>query len=373
MSNPINEIFKNGLLLIVSTIFSLVLAELALRLVYDPIDYLLVDLAKDPILNHKIEPNESGHDSWGFRNSDVPNQADIVAIGDSMTYGIMAKSTNSWPAHLEKISGSSVYNLSLGGYGPLHYLHLLENYAVDLTPKSVVVGLYMGNDLMDSYNLAYSKQYWSQYRSEENSPDIANSLVLSTVKNDEKLFYGLRNFLATNSILYRIVSQNTLFNQVRVQETVSNVSIEHHGQEFVFNTNKAFRNVNFADKRIPSALEITKSAISKISDYCKQRNIDFTVVLIPIKENVFRDQLISNCDRECDPILANKFASLDKIRTILLDHFLSKDISTLDLLTPLRKASAETIIFPQHDGHLNSNGYEVIAKEIYKVRSESQN
>ena len=43
---------------------------------------------------------------------------------------------------LAKLSGESVYNMSLGGYGPIQYLYLLQNLAVKLRPKTVIVGFY---------------------------------------------------------------------------------------------------------------------------------------------------------------------------------------------------------------------------------------
>ena len=69
---------------------SLLVAEICVRLIADPVDYIEPYLVKDPILGHKIEPNSAGHDSWGFRNKALPASAKIVSIGDSQTYGVSA-------------------------------------------------------------------------------------------------------------------------------------------------------------------------------------------------------------------------------------------------------------------------------------------
>ena len=35
----------------------------------------------------EVRGHSGGHDAWGFRNIRTPESAEIVCIGDSMTYG----------------------------------------------------------------------------------------------------------------------------------------------------------------------------------------------------------------------------------------------------------------------------------------------
>src|SRR5262249_46961898 len=133
----------------------------------DPVDYLLPKLVSDEILRHKVEPNTGGHDAWGFRNKFVPMQADIVAIGDSLTYGISATAANSWPAVLGRTTNRTVYNLSLGGYGPADYDYLLEEKATRLMPSYVITGFYFGNDIADAFERIYAKDHWKYLRTAE--------------------------------------------------------------------------------------------------------------------------------------------------------------------------------------------------------------
>jgi len=151
------------LLLFVSFVFSVLAAELLARVVFDPVDYLNPTLVADKFLNHRIEGYTGGHDEWGFRNARRPETADIVCIGDSMTYGMTARARESWPAVLAEIRGGTVYNMGLGGYGPIQYLHLMKTLAVRLRPKTVIVGFYFGNDFFDVYNLVRFNENWSSY------------------------------------------------------------------------------------------------------------------------------------------------------------------------------------------------------------------
>src|SRR6267143_427695 len=107
-------------------------------------------LVPDPELGNRLAPNIVGLDSNGFRNDVVPTRADIVAIGDSQTWGVNADRQDAWPQQLAKLSGRSVYNMSLGGYGPVQYW-VLTDRAQKFSPRIIIVGLYFGNDFYDTY------------------------------------------------------------------------------------------------------------------------------------------------------------------------------------------------------------------------------
>jgi len=107
------------------------------------------------VLGHRPNAGYPGHDARGWRNLTVVEQADIVALGDSQTYGVNAKPDQTWPHQLSQMSGRSTYQLAFGGYGPAHYLVLLDD-ALKLQPKVLVAGFYSGNDLMDNYWFTYN-------------------------------------------------------------------------------------------------------------------------------------------------------------------------------------------------------------------------
>lgn len=341
--------------------------EFVLRIFYDPIDYLLAKPSPHPYLNHKIDPFSTGHDKWGFRNRKVPEKATVVAIGDSMTYGVMANSTSSWPAHLSDKLGVNVYNLSLGGYGPLQYLYLFQNYAVKLKPETVIVGIYLGNDLMDAYNLAYSNKEWAKYRADSKSSSIESNLILPEMR-DKKMFSSIRSFLSRKSVLYRIITQNKIFDRVRLQETKSlnaaTIPVVKQDYEVLLKPVKAFRHVNINDDRIQEALRITKSAILDMREVGKKNDVDLQIAIIPIKENVYREEMQSGCKIDCDETVSKKLVGLDDIRTTLLYFLEDSKIPFIDLLPALRTAGSKNQIYPPHDGHPNGEGYEIIANEL---------
>ena len=68
---------------VLSTLVSVLLAEVCLRGIFGPGDFLQPVVIADADLGHKIAARSAGHDALGFRNKAVPAHASIVAIGDS--------------------------------------------------------------------------------------------------------------------------------------------------------------------------------------------------------------------------------------------------------------------------------------------------
>ena len=117
----------------------------------------LGDRLEDPLLGYRPLPGSGDHDERGFRNESVPSGADVVALGDSQTWGVNAPIDQSWPAVLASETGLVVYNMRTGGYGPLHYRVLLDE-ALALDPRWIVIALFLGNDVHDCYELAYGQE-----------------------------------------------------------------------------------------------------------------------------------------------------------------------------------------------------------------------
>src|SRR5881296_449998 len=102
LTMKIKSVGINFVVVVLSTALALLLCEWGARQFLWPADYLQVEIVTDPVLG--AVPSEStrahGFDSWGFRNPAVPETADIVAIGDSHTYGNTATMNDSWPSVL---------------------------------------------------------------------------------------------------------------------------------------------------------------------------------------------------------------------------------------------------------------------------------
>jgi hypothetical protein len=198
---------KNVLLLLVSVGVSLLLLELGLR-AYTPFPiHWRSHQVPDPILRWVMDPSREDIDADGFRNPGVPETAAIVAIGDSHTYGFNARSDESWPAQLARLSGSAVSNLGMGGYGPLQYLHLTER-ALELQPRWVIVALYLANDLKDVCRNLTRMEHWRSW-AERNGIDTADCGTPKTSQRWGERERSLGSWLQTNTALGSLVALTT--------------------------------------------------------------------------------------------------------------------------------------------------------------------
>jgi hypothetical protein len=94
-----------------------------------------------------------GIDEHGFRESTPLREADIIAVGDSFTFGDGADSPDIWANKLESLAEQSVYNLGFPGSGPSDSILRLR-YAIRIRgnkPSTFVWMLYEGNDFDDEH------------------------------------------------------------------------------------------------------------------------------------------------------------------------------------------------------------------------------
>lgn len=121
----------------------------------------------DPKLGHRPNPLWNSHDARGWRNAKPLETADLVALGDSQTYGLNVPSDKAWPQVAGKLSGLTTYQMAFGGYGPAHYVPLVEE-ALALKPRVIVAAYYFGNHVLDSYWLVYNAKPTEFRRRERN-------------------------------------------------------------------------------------------------------------------------------------------------------------------------------------------------------------
>lgn len=325
----------------------------------------------DPLLGHRVAPGSGGHDQWGFRNARVPESSSIVVVGDSMTYGIAATSRESWPMQLQASLGVDVYNMALGGYGPLHYIELVRNKATSLRPNLVIVSVYIGNDLMDAYNLAHSNDRWSEYRRVEHTEPFESALLIRSEGVDARFLGELRNYLASHVMLYRVLTQSAVFDSFRAKETKQRQdavwSLVVDGQETLFFPEERLSLVDLADPMIAAGLDITLDAMRVLSSITSEAGLAVLVVIIPTKERVYFDALSSPNQgaSQRDLALVGAIAEYeDRIRERITSQLESLGLPFIDVLPALSAAAEHSTIYPRTDDHPNGRGYGVIAMTV---------
>jgi lysophospholipase L1-like esterase len=350
-----------------STGLALLLGEGLVRTVLDPVNYLAVDPVADSVLRVRLQPYAGGHDAWGFRNSEVPDSADVVTIGDSQTYGVSAPAHESWPAQLARLTNLRVYNLALGGYGPLQYYELLRSRARRLHPKVVVVGLYYGNDLWDAYATAYGVQHWAALRRPNWTPIY--DTVGSAPPRDVALA-PVRDWLARHSVLYRLATYSALGGVARQMEvaatgpTGGEIDFAHHGRRTRLTPGARLKVLDLRDSTIAEGLRLSLDRLEAMAKEARRTGTRFLVALIPTKEWVYAPSVGKLEDekyQELQLLLEREGEVHRRVEGWLDQH----DIAYVDLAGALQSAAAASPIYPDSkDGHPTSAGYAVIARTV---------
>jgi lysophospholipase L1-like esterase len=368
---------------------SLVLAEGALR-VAEKIQLgdraIEEKLIKDPVLGLKLTPYALGHDANGFRNEAVPQHVDIVALGDSQTWGVNVKKQAAWPQQLAKISGRSVYNMGLGGFGPVQY-HVLAPQALGLAPKVIVVGVYLGNDIYDAYNMVYHYEAHRTLRENTAAGDLSIDTVAdraNSLWNEEKQFhssfgrsgfsggsYWLREHLALGRLLNRIGlwpgSRDVDYEIDRrwaMAHPDHGAVCEVLGRETVFTTAYRLTGLDLDEPRNVEGLRITKELLAQMQNEMEAKQVKLVVLLLPTKESAYAK--VSSGKIRLDPTYQKLVEMEGRIRSELISTCQARRIDCVDALPYLGSAldRGERLYPTTTESHPNERGYIVIASAV---------
>lgn len=262
-------------LTLISILAALLLGELLLRAIFSPGDYLYASLIDDPVLGVRIEPYTSGHDALGFRNRAVPTRVGVVALGDSQTYGWGVPREESWPHQLAALLHEPVYNMALGGFGPLEELYLAEHEATRFHPRLLLVGLYFGNDIADAYHAAHYRTYWYGWRETTPAAPTQPDDPTSDAREPAKHFAAVRDWLARNSVLsgflrvrvfhwLAILEKDRLAAQVNPDSQMVWVDPADHSVRTIFMAQRWLLRLDTGNPDIHEGLRITKRAFEAL-------------------------------------------------------------------------------------------------------------
>jgi hypothetical protein len=360
-----------------------------------PWDPAAAPVVPDERLEFRPNPALPDHDANGFRNPVVPRRAEIVALGDSQTYGTGVGAADAWPRVLERLLGRSTYSMAAGGYGPVHSLILLEQ-ARRLEPALIIEALYAGNDLYDAYRLVYLKgqlpNLWSAQarrsvsEAEQNDPieprvnRMSAACGLRVDKDDAGSPASglLQPWLASHSRIYGLARRlkyevRTAMDRRYARDDWDTALAAATGSEYcrpfsagnsrtVLTPDYRFAALDLEDPRIHEGERIAFQAIREMQDMASRDRIRLLVLLLPTKELVFSKlgaTAISRSAGELD-IRERRFWADAKA-------FLSSNsIEFVDALEPLQ-VQLERGPQPYHvssDGHPNETGHRVIAEAI---------
>lgn len=367
----------NTALFAAATLVALLLGEFAARLILNPPDYLSVEMVHDDVLGAVPAAGSTGSslDAWGFRNRAVPLASEIVVIGDSHTYGNTAAMDDSWPHVLGRLAGRPVYNMGMGGYGPNQYVRLLETKALRLQPKTVIVGLYVGDDFENAFLISYGLEHWAHLRAlraDQVNYDIwQTSAAVSWHKR-------IRIWLSRHSVLYQLVLHGPLLGRVQgefqirnahaLSDSATTLAIPARNILEAFRPAGPLRNLDQDDASVREGMRITFGLLARMNEISRRNGVRFLVVVIPTKEMVFAEFLLSDPQLPLHATLVRLIENERRAREATFGFLAGTGIAHVDVLPALRRAvDDELYARTAADMHPSRNGYKVIAEAVFEA------
>ncbi len=362
------SIIGNLVLCLVSIVFALVAAEVVLRLFPQlfpaATEQFRLDAEPDqmgvahPYIGHLHTPNndlvipirdfQAVHhtDGHGFRNPwPWPETADVVFVGDSLTFGYGVEDDESWPAIINAaLPQLRVVNLGLIGASPEQYVRAYETFGIPLKPKLLVVGLFPGNDFWDaglfakwlSDGVGDNYMAWRDYgRPVKSAPKKAARSALE-------------RFLKQNVALFHLYRQARQAYRNWGSDELKLVELSQGGQVRLSPRQLAGLTAGAHPER-PEFAHVVQS-LTRLKSLAAKHHTQVLLVIQPDKEFIY---LPLAGETAIDAAAALR----PEIERLQYDY-----VDTTPLFQ--KQAEAGVQLFFENDGHPNRAGYRLIAEAV---------
>jgi lysophospholipase L1-like esterase len=358
---PVRRTFARLLLLSVSALLGLIVAEVAVRLLRpQPVMTVSRGLyVPDPPRRYRLQPGFQGtvtnrveFDSWvsidreGLRGPEIgpkpPGALRVLALGDSFTFGVGAQQQETYPARLQEILRSrgvraEVLNAGAPGYGVPDEVAWFERWGRPLGPDLILVTVFIGNDLQDA------------------APGPKPTAVDGALVVPGEKAGGLSRWLYYHSHLFVLLKSSSLGGSLR-RLLGRPEPLETRQQREEFDLYEKGR----SSEGVQGGAAATERAVAGLASGAGRARV--VAVLIPSLVQVDPRRWQANLKRfGLDPSRYDPGRPNQIFREIFARH----GIPVVDLLEPFAAAIAQgkRIYYPI-DQHLTPAGYRLTASEV---------
>ncbi len=327
-------------------------------------------------------------DSQGFRNPRDDPQADIVAIGDSMTEGVGVPDEATWVRQLEQLNGLPVANLGIRGHNLPLKLATLEVYGLPKRPR-IALFQYLddlgfpdpsGRPTEGSLPAGWMQRMIEVRRKELTEMPLDVPAPISFAHpwewiRSHSVTYSLLRFVGKE--LRRQLPWVIAGQKARDAETIARFSGEFHLNG---------RIVRLATEELPAFLKTTaqrspeflrqqpdwprfQEIFLHLRDRASRQGADLVLLLIPDPLPLYLPLVAKQLPP--DEALGAALQNVDADAQVLGSFCAVNGMPFIDTTSALRAAAArgEQLCFPI-DPHWDAPGHRAIAQEIYRVLVE---
>jgi hypothetical protein len=288
----------------------------------------------------------------GYRDPLTSGPVHALVLGDSFIFGTGSEHEQTFCEQLRRRTGRPFVNLAIGSYGPAHHVQVLNRDTDRFDAKLALVMLSL-NDVEDCGRF----QDWHdrrRARGAAGAETVDAPVAHRRSWNRRALDYVLNRVRAT--LTYRLVKWN--LNPDKVNECFK-TSLRHHDGALDLEFNESI--LSWADPHqggSPRNWELFGKAVTEIKAWSVRRGIPVAVVMVPSKEEVYRDaRLRAGGSARFDEAFA-------AMRRRMGDVCEEEGFDFFDLTEPMREHVERTReqVYLCWDGHWNPRGHELAAE-----------
>jgi hypothetical protein len=210
-------------------------------------------------------------DANGFRNQQMLDEYDMLAIGDSFVAGSHVSDDQAWVDLLRKRLGKSIYNLGVSGSDLTVYFNNFISLGRKLQPKTVLVMLYEGNDFRDAPPLP--KMAGNKKNTNTPAEPVDKTATIGFLAKSSPVTKGLRRL--TGEVLAKVGRDNPVPGYA---ETVGFMPL-------AVDTPKGKQHYSFDPKRLRYLVDASEQDFAASSDWRNVRDALEQFVMLSKKDN----------------------------------------------------------------------------------------
>ncbi|MBN1995822.1 MAG: hypothetical protein JW953_24260 [Anaerolineae bacterium] len=399
--------FQNTLLIVISLLLTLLLLEIISQILSYreiPPTYMA-----DPILGTIHKPDVktrfpfqeygNGELTWSTNNAGLredqptyfakePGVFRILVLGDSHTDG-MVNNAESYANVLETLlneeaarQGSSgrheVLNAGMGTYSPLQQLLWWRTYGYWYKPDLVIVGFYVGNDLLELVNSSGPRlaRHPSGQITIENYPveGVVPATEASWFWNLKGIFRPLRVYQLTVKAIDNLPVLRSLIRSQRQgapQDFFSNQYIEAVKVCAPCLSQSFQQAYYFANRDQKEARQILQESLTLFKREAAGQEIPLIIILIPTKRQVEPEDAVEQIQNIQNVLALSAVEATfdDTVYQWIGEITAEQNLLSIDMLPVFREYYLKTKqnLYYRQDWHINAEAHNLIARTIFDL------